>query len=129
MMTLLELCALAFVAVTALILLRDASAPHPELLVVCFALAVLVRICGGIAEVVAFTGELTSGTDVAEHLSILLKGAGIAYLSDFTASICRDSGQGRVGDYVELAARTELTLLALPIISQLLELSFGMMGL
>ncbi len=128
MTTLVEICALAFIAAISVLILKDASAPHPEFLILLFGLAVFIRVGTNIGQIVTFAGDLAAGAGVIEHLKVLFKGAGIAYLSDFTASICRDAGHGTLGEYVELAAKAELMILSLPVISGLLELSFGMLN-
>ena len=57
----------------------------------------------------------------AEYGAILLKVAGLCFLAQFGADACRDAGESAIALKVELAGRTALLLLALPLFYQLLQ--------
>ena len=52
----------------------------------------------------------------------LLKMLGIAYLADFAASICRESGYGSIGSQMELFAKISIIALSLPELTGLIQL-------
>ncbi len=56
-----------------------------------------------------------------EYLSQLMKVGGISLLSDFAAQTCRDAGEEGLAAKTELAGRTMLVSLALPVMCTLLE--------
>ena len=68
-------------------------------------------------------------TDAAEQTAfsgyamILLKALGIAYISAFTAELCKSAGEGMLASAAVLAGKGELILLSLPLISRLLEIA------
>ncbi|MBE6031846.1 MAG: stage III sporulation protein AD [Firmicutes bacterium] len=53
---------------------------------------------------------------------ILLKVLGVAYVTDFTAQLCKDAGEGSIGNKVELAGKVIIFYLAVPIMMSVLEL-------
>ena len=56
-----------------------------------------------------------------KFLGLLLKMTGIAYLSEFAISICKDSGEGSIASKVEMGSKILLISMSIPIISNLLE--------
>ena len=57
-----------------------------------------------------------------QFLSILLKITGIAFLTEFAASICRDSGESAIASKIDLGGKAIIIGMSIPIISALLEL-------
>lgn len=58
----------------------------------------------------------------SEFLSLLIKMTGIAFLSEFAVSICKDSGEGAIASKIELGSKIIIISMSIPIISSLLEL-------
>ena len=57
----------------------------------------------------------------SEFLGILIKITGIAILSEFTTSICKDAGEGAIATKVDLGGKIIIMSMSIPIISSLLE--------
>jgi stage III sporulation protein AD len=55
------------------------------------------------------------------YMTTVLKIMGIAYLAEFGAQICKDTGEGAIATKIELAAKIMVMVLALPIIMAILE--------
>lgn len=58
----------------------------------------------------------------AEYLSILLKITGIAILTEFAVSICKDTGETAIANKVDFGGKVIIISMSVPIISALLEL-------
>lgn len=56
-----------------------------------------------------------------EFLNILLKVTGIAILTEYIVSICKDSGESAIANKVDLGGKVIIMSLSIPIISSLLE--------
>ena len=123
-----EICAIGVIASVAVMLLRDAKTPHPEMIVLVLGLLVIGRAVMGLGEVVSFIDDVSGGSGVSSYVKIMLKAAGIAYVADFASGICRDSGSESVAEYVGIAAKTEILILSLPVVRELTELSLGMLS-
>ena len=54
--------------------------------------------------------------------SVLLKTVGICFLCQFTADACRDAGQSSLAAKVELACKTAVLLISLPLFETILGL-------
>ena len=58
----------------------------------------------------------------SQFLALLIKITGIAFLSEFAVSICRDSGEGAIATKIELGSKIIIISMSIPIISSLLEI-------
>ena len=58
----------------------------------------------------------------SQFLALLIKITGIAFLSEFAVSICRDSGEGATASKIELGSKIVIISMSIPIISSLLEI-------
>ena len=123
-----EICAVGVIASAAVMLLRDSGTPHPEAIVLILGVIVVGRAVAGLGVVVAFVSEISEDSTVSSYVTLMLKAAGIAYVADFASGICRDSGSSSVGEYVNIAAKTEILLLSIPVVRELLALSLGMLS-
>lgn len=66
--------------------------------------------------------ELTEYTGISEtYIKIIFKMIGIAYLSEFTASICKDAGQNAIAGQVDFFGRMSMIVVSLPVLKSLLE--------
>ena len=57
-----------------------------------------------------------------EFLTLLIKITGIAFLSEFAVSICKDSGEAAIASKIELGSKIIIISMSIPIISSLLEI-------
>lgn len=57
-----------------------------------------------------------------EFLTLLIKITGIAFLSEFAVSICKDAGEIAIANKMEIGAKIIIISMSIPIISSLLEI-------
>ena len=62
-----------------------------------------------------------------KFLSIILKITGIAILSEFAISICKDSGESAIASKVEIGSKVIIISMSIPIIGSLLELMINIL--
>ena len=68
------------------------------------------------------SGIASSGNINNEFLGILLKITGIAFLSEFAISICKDSGEAAIASKIEIGSKIIIISISIPIISELLKI-------
>lgn len=56
------------------------------------------------------------------YFSTILKVVGVAYIAEFGAQIARDAGEGAIASKIELAAKVLIMVLAVPVLTSLLDL-------
>jgi stage III sporulation protein AD len=74
-------------------------------------------------ELLSAVSELCEDTLPQAQWSILIKALGIAFLTEFTSGICRDSGESTLATWVEAAGKLEILLLSLPLIQSVISLA------
>lgn len=79
---------------------------------------VLARISG----IIDLLSNIASKSSINnEFLSLLIKITGIAFLTEFAVSICRDSGESAIASKVDLGGKVIIISMSIPIIAGLLE--------
>lgn len=56
-----------------------------------------------------------------EFLKLLIKITGIAFLTEFAVSICKDTGESAIASKVDMGGKVIIVSMSIPIISSLLE--------
>ncbi|ACL76261.1 stage III sporulation protein AD [Ruminiclostridium cellulolyticum] len=81
-----------------------------------------------LSAVIDFIKTFSQKADIdSEYISILLKIVGIAYISEFGAEVCKDAGESSIASKIELAGKVTIVVLAVPIITSLLDLVVKLM--
>ena len=116
---------MAILAVVVLLVLRQAK---PEwgipvrLAATLTAMGVILSLAG---QVITTLSDLSTslGTTAldGESWTLVLRALGLAFLTEVTASVCRDSGEGTLAGWVETAGKLEILLLSFPLIRSLLS--------
>lgn len=84
---------------------------------------VIMLVIDKISGIINLLTNLSKKTGInAEYLSILLKITGIAVLTEFAVSICKDSGEEAIASKIDFGGKVIVISISIPIISALLEL-------
>ena len=100
--------------------------------------AIYVSILAGIAillisiyrleEVIELIQSISQKTAInSTFITLLIKITGIAFLSEFAVSICKDSGEGAIASKIELGSKIIIISMSIPIISSMLELMLNIL--
>lgn len=120
--------AVSLVGLVALLVIRQWKPEWAVFLRVGMAVVLLSAVVTMVSSVVSFVGEM-SGEALPEGMwQLLLKALGIAFLTEVAAGICRDSGEGSVATWVEMAGKLELLLLSLPLVKEVLAMAMELLG-
>ena len=101
--------------------------------------AIYISIIAGIIIFFLVSDKLTGIIDLLTNLSnqanikkdfiiILLKITGIAILSEFAVSICKDAGEAAVASKVDFGTKVLMVSMSIPIIASLLEMILKIMS-
>ena len=94
--------------------------------------AVYVSIIAGILIIALTIGKIAGIIDILKNLAnkttinnqflvLLIKITGIAILTEYTVSICKDSGESAIESKVDFGGKIVIISMSIPIISSLLE--------
>lgn len=82
-------------------------------------LLVMDELSGIINLLQTFTNKVSINST---FLKLLIKITGIAFLSEFAVSICKDAGETAVASKIEIGTKIIIISMSIPIISSLLEI-------
>ncbi len=112
-------------ALLCLILRRD----HPEfsaIAAVACAVAMILAVLDSLGTAFAFADEMLSTSGIPDmYIAAVMKSLGIAYITQFSVDMCRDSGQSGIASKIELAGKIAILITAIPILRELLDIVRG----
>lgn len=86
-------------------------------------LLIFILIMGKLGYVIDVLSNLAKKIDMdLLYFSTVLKVIGIAYIAEFGAQISRDAGENAIASKIELAGKIFIMVLAVPILTALLDL-------
>ncbi len=74
---------------------------------------------GGIVDLLTTLSNKTAINN--EFLTLLIKITGIAFLTEFAVSICKDTGESAIASKIDMGGKVIIVSMSIPIISSLLE--------
>ena len=124
----LKLCGVAVAAVMLIMIIRQGRAEFSPLMSLAVCLILFAAAAASLYPVTAYLSELTSGSLLEPYAGILLKALGVGLITQTTAEVCRDSGESAIAGKVELLGKTEIILLSLPLLHDLLRVAGEVMS-
>lgn len=118
----LTFCGAGLCAFFAISVVREMKREYAVTIAVAVCVIFLAYVIPRAMEVVDFIKTAATAAN-SGYVSILVRGLGITYLTSISGEICRSSGETSVAGYIECAGRVELLILALPLFTELFELS------
>lgn len=113
------------VGLIALIIIVIVKQYRPEFVIYVSLMAgvlILMMIMDKMGAIIELLTTLSNKTSINnEFLVLLIKITGIAFLTEFAVSICKDSGETAVANKVDLGGKVLIISMAIPIIASLLE--------
>ena len=114
------------VGLTSLIIIIILKQYKPEFTIYVSIIAgavILFMLFNKLAGIVSMLTNLSNKIGIEnEFLKILLKITGIAILTEFAVSICKDTGETAIASKIELGGKVIIVSMSIPIITALLEL-------
>lgn len=120
-----EIIKIIGIGLTALVIIIILKQYKPEFAIYVSLIAgifLLFLILDKLSGVIGLFNDLASKANVnSQFLGILLKITGIAFLTEFAVSICKDSGETSIANKVDLGGKVMIITMSVPILSSLLE--------
>ncbi len=122
-MEVIKIIGIALIALIIIILLKQYRPEFAVYISLLTGVLILVLVMDQLAGVISLLQSLANKTSVnMTFLSLLIKITGIAFLSEFAVSICKDSGEGAIASKIEIGSKIVIISMSIPIISSLLEI-------
>lgn len=121
-MDILQIVGIAFLATVLILVIREQKPMFAFLLAAFTGIAIFLALIGRIGDVVSVLEELAERSGISSvYLKTMLKIIGIAYIAEFGAQIVRDAGLESVASKIEFAGKMLILVMAIPIISVIVE--------
>lgn len=121
-MDILQIALLGIIASILYIILKDINASFAFFLIVITGIIIFLAIIKQIGTIFQLIESLGEKANVeGMYMETILKIIGIAYIAELGASITKDAGLGSVASKIELAGKIFILLLAVPIITAVIE--------
>lgn len=122
-MDIIQIVGLGIIATVIVIILKVYRPEMAMQVSILTGVVIFVMVAGKIATVIDVLNTYVSETSIdVTYISTLLKIIGIAYITEFGAEVCKDAGEASIASKIELAGKVAVILLAIPIITSLLDL-------
>ena len=122
-MEIIKIIGIGLIALIIIILLKQYK---PEFAVYVSLIAgalILMLAIDKLAGIISLLQSLANKASInTEFLTLLIKITGIAFLSEFAVSICKDAGETAIASKMEIGAKLIIISMSIPIISSLLEI-------
>ena len=113
------------VGLIALIIIIILKQYRPEFVIYVSIIAgviILILIMDKVSAIIDLLTSLSNKTVINnEFLVLLIKITGIAFLTEFSVSICKDSGETAIANKVDIGGKVLIISMSMPIIASLLE--------
>ena len=122
-MDIFKIVALALTGVILASLMKSINKEISIYIILATVIILFFTIIDTLTEVFAFLENIYKNVTYGKtFFPVILKVLAVAYITDFTAQLCKDAGEGAIGSKVELAGKVIIFYLAMPILSAILEL-------
>lgn len=113
------------VGLIALIIIIILKQYRPEFVIYVSIIAgviILILIMDKVSAIIDLLSSLSNKTVINnEFLVLLIKITGIAFLTEFSVSICKDSGETAIANKIDIGGKVLIISMSIPIIASLLE--------
>ena len=122
-MEIIKIVGIALIAVIIVIMLKQYRPEHAIFVSILTGVLILLLVMDRLTGIINLIESLQSKYSInTQFIALLIKITGIAFLSEFAVSICKDSGEAAIANKVELGSKIIIISMSIPIISSLLEI-------
>ena len=129
MINVVALAGLAILAAILAVMLRRYHAEYGMILSLAAGAVILLALLSSLSPALEEARSLLQAAALpGESLVILFKALGVCWLAQFAADSCRDAGEGALASKIELAGKTAVLLITLPLFGQGAEVAAQLAG-
>lgn len=121
-MDIIKIIGIGFIGVIIIILIKQYRPEFAIYVSIGAGILIFSIIAGKLSGIIEVLKSFTNKTSINnEFLTLLIKITGIAILTEFAVSICKDSGESAIASKVDLSGKVIIMSMSIPIMSSLLE--------
>lgn len=121
-MEIVQVVSLGLVVTVLALILKEQKPIFAFLLVTVTGIAIFLFLLGKISAVIRILEQLADRSQVNQVFFVtILKIIGVAYIAEFGAQIVRDAGQESIASKIELTGKILIMVMAIPIITVIID--------
>lgn len=122
-MEIIKIIGIAFIALVIIIMLKQYRPEYAVFISILTGILILFLVMDKLTGIINMIQTIQDKFSInTQFIAILIKITGIAFLSEFAVSICKDSGESAIASKIELGSKIIVISMSIPIISSLLEI-------
>lgn len=122
-MDIIKIVGIGLIALVIIILLKQYKPEFAIYISMLTGVLILILIMDKLTGIVNLIQAIVNQSYInTEFIALLIKITGIAFLSEFAVSICKDAGEAAIASKIEIGSKIIIISMAIPILSSLLEL-------
>src|SRR5690625_5264196 len=125
-MDIIQIVLFGMIAALIYIVLKDIKPSMAFFIILITAILILSVVIHYVGIIILLLRDLSMKASIQSiHLDTILKIIGIAYITEIGANVTRDAGLSSIASKIELAGKIFILILAVPIISAVVEVIFN----
>ena len=122
-MEVVRIISIALIGLIIIVLLKQYKPEYAIYISLLVGVLILLLVMDRLSGIIQLIQSISNKANINnQFISILLKVTGIAFLSEFAISICKDSGEAAIANKIEIGTKIIIISISIPIISSLLEI-------
>ena len=122
-MEIIKIIGIALIAVIMSIVLKENRPEYAIFISILTGVLILFLVMDRLTGIINLVESIQDKFSInTQFIALLIKITGIAFLSEFAVSICKDSGEAAIASKIELGSKIIIISMSIPIISSLLEI-------
>ena len=127
-MEIIKIIGIALIALIIIIMLKQYRPEYAIFISILTGVLILFLVMDRLTGIINLIESIQSKFSInTQFIALLIKITGIAFLSEFAVSICKDSGEAAIASKIELGSKIIIISMSIPIISSLLEIILKIM--
>ena len=121
-MDIMQITVVGMVAALLILIVRQYRPDIAMIITMGTGVLLILMLIGNIKTIVSTVEAMSQRADLDSiYLITVLKVIGIAYIAEFGSQVCKDTGEGTIASKIELGGKILIMVLALPILTALME--------
>lgn len=122
-MEIIKIAGIALIALVIIIMLKQYRPEYAIFISILTGVLILILVMDRLTGIINLIQSIEDKFSInTQFIALLIKITGIAFLSEFAVSICKDSGETAIASKIEIGSKIIIISMSIPIISSLLEI-------
>ena len=122
-MEIIKIIGIAFIALIIIIMLKQYRPEYAIFISILTGILILFLVMDRLTGIINLIETIQDKFSInTQFIALLIKITGIAFLSEFAVSVCKDSGESAIASKIEIGSKIIIISMSIPIISSLLEI-------